>query len=40
MNKLEHARKAHDIILGDREAANSKVPLEVNKIHVQNQMLA
>lgn len=39
-NKLQHARRARDMILTDRVAGMSKIPQETDKIKVQNQILA
>ncbi|CAL6044495.1 Conserved_hypothetical protein [Hexamita inflata] len=39
MNKLEHSRKAHEIIIKDRDVQIARIPEEADKIHIQNQIL-
>ena len=35
-NKLDHARKAYDMIMKDRETTNAKIPAETQRIKQQN----
>lgn len=38
-NKLQHSKKAHDVLLRDREQQLSRIPLDIQRLSVQNNQL-